>query len=54
MGVFWHIQIASCECRLMVETPTSRGIPEPFRLAVQRGEIAACDTEERRKLFEPF
>lgn len=38
----------------MVETPTSRGIPEPFRLAVQRGEVAACDTEEKRKLFEPY
>ena len=35
-------------------TPSSRGVPEPFRLAVQRGEVALCDTEDKRRLFEPF
>ena len=38
----------------MLVPPSSRGVPEPFRLAVSRGEVAACDTEEKRQLFEPF
>lgn len=38
-------------------SPTSRGIPEPFRLAVANGDIAALRGEEKgyaRRLFEPF
>ena len=38
----------------MRAAPTSRGIPEPFRLAVQRGDVQLCDTEDKKRLFEPF
>lgn len=41
----------------MVIPPTSRGIPEPFRLAMERGEVASLRGEgrrEARELFEPY
>ena len=39
----------------MVIPPTGRGIPEPFRLALGKGEVEALRGDEgARRLFEPY